>query len=201
MLSHYQTELMKDLQSSDSYGTPLVGWNGQAAIYRAPNAPPNLQSLASELFLTFVESTYFLIKTRRAIRIYRGYETEGLTAPYGQDHPSYIQGLVASRNPGRPDGKWWTPARPSAEIDNLRLSELQRTDARVGAAIKLEWNRLDFFIESELPIGSLVYAGRTAPQQESKIYGGKKLGGGAMQFRLISDPAVALSWMKRYVAS
>jgi hypothetical protein len=83
------------------------------------------------------------------------------------------------------------------EIDGMRLPAMHRAEHRNDAAIKLEWNRLDYYLESELPIGSLVYVGRAAQQQESAAYGGKKLGGGGFQFRL-TNPPERLPWMKRY---
>ena len=84
-------------------------------------------------------------------------------------------------------------------IDDLKLSGMHRAEHRSNSAIKLEWNRLDYYLESELPVGSLVYVGRAAPQQESAAYGGKKLGGGGFQFRLTQAPET-LPWMKRYRA-
>jgi hypothetical protein len=201
MLTHFQKMLMDDLQSPDSYGTPLVGWSRQTEFFKNPAAPANPGFLIQDLASTFVEATYVLLRTRRPVRIYRGYETAGLTAPFGMDHPSYLQNLVTQRRPGTPDGRWWTPARPSLEIDQLGLSDMHRSEPRDSSAIKLEWNRLDFYLESELPIGSTIYVGRAAPQQEKAAYGQKKYGGGGMQFRLNGDPAAILSWMKRYAAS
>jgi hypothetical protein len=55
------------------------------------------------------------------------------------------------------------------EIDDLRLPAMQREQHRADAGIKLEWNRLDFYLESELPPGSLIYVGRAAPQQETAV--------------------------------
>ena len=86
------------------------------------------------------------------------------------------------------------------EIDNLKLADLHRAEHRANSSIKLEWNRLDYYLESELPVGSFVYAGRAAAQQESGAYGGKLLGVGAFQFRLTKPPDQALPWMKRYQA-
>jgi hypothetical protein len=140
-----------------------------------------------------------VLRTGRKISIYRGYETAGLDAPFGKDQASYIRGLLAQRKPGRPDGLWWTPSRPSTEIESLKLPNMHRAEHRINSAIKLEWNRLDYYVESELPLASLVYVGRAAPQQESAAYGGKKLGGGGFQFRL-TQPADTLPWMKRYRA-
>ena len=86
------------------------------------------------------------------------------------------------------------------EIDDLKLPAAQREQHRADAAIKLEWNRLDFYLESELPMGSLIYVGRAAPQQETAAYGGKRYGGGGYQFRLTDSPDRALPWIKRYAA-
>jgi hypothetical protein len=100
-----------------------------------------------------------------AITLYHGFETAGLRAPFGEDHPSYILGLLKERNPSRPDGRWWTPQRPSASIDNLGLSDLHRGEDRDSSAITLKWNRLDRYAEGQLAGGSLVYVGRAAPQK------------------------------------
>ena len=107
-----------------------------------------------------------------------------LAAPFGKDHPSFVRGLVASRNPGKPDGLWWTPARPSLAVENMGLSSMHRNEPRSGAAVTLEWNRMDYWIEAELRPGAFIYVGRTAPQQEAAAYGGRKYGGGSFQFRL-----------------
>jgi len=73
-------------------------------------------------------------------------------------------------------------------IDDLKLSSMHRVEDRANSAIKLEWNRLDFYLEADLPAGSLIYVGRAAPQQESAAYGGKRYGGGGYQFRLTASP-------------
>jgi hypothetical protein len=149
---------------------------------------------------TFVGAFYILLKTGRPISIYRGYETQGLEAPFGKEDPTFIRNLVRLRSPGKPDGLWWTPARPSMAIDNLGLSSMHRSQDRANSAIKLEWNRLDYYLESELPIGSMIYVGRAAAQQESAAYGGARLGGGGFQFRLTQPPETSLPWMRRYAA-
>ena len=198
MLTNYQRMLMEDLAGGDSYGKPLIAWKGSIEFYRNAGAPSAPGSLASNLALTFVEQVYVLLQTKRSIRVYRGYETAGLKAPFGLDHQSFIRGLVASRHPGTPDGLWWTPARPTLAIDNLRLSDIHRSEPRRNSAVTLEWNRIDYYLESELPIGALVYVGRASAQQESAIYGGRRYEGGAFQFRLTAPPEFALPWMKRY---
>ena len=82
----------------------------------------------------------------------------------------------------------------------MGLSSMQRDGPRRGAAVKLEWNRMDYWIEAELPAGSRVYVGRAAPQQETAAFGGRKLGGGDFQFRLTQPPDVAFASMRRYAA-
>lgn len=201
MLTDYEALLLGDLQRADSYGTPLVGWRGRAEFFRDPSAPPQPGALDMNLAFTFVEGVYVLLRTGRVVQLYRGYETAGLIAPFGRDHPSFIQGLLAQRKPGTPDGLWWTPARPSMAIDNLRLPDVHRSDHRDSSAIKLEWNRIDYYLQGELFPGALVYVGRVAPQQETALYGGKKYSGGGMQFRLTVPPGKAFRSMKRYVAS
>lgn len=197
MLSPYQKTLLEDVDGPTGYGSALIAWKGQQEFFRS-RAPGTVGTpLASDLALTFVEQVYVLLRTGRKISIYRGYETAGLDAPFGKDHPSYMRNLLAQRRPGRPDGLWWTPSRPSMEIDDLKLSGMHRAEHRSNSAIKLEWNRLDYYLESELPLSSLVYVGRAAPQQESAAYGGKRLGGGGFQFRLTQAPET-LPWMKRY---
>lgn len=199
VLSPYQKMLLEDVGGPDGYGSALIAWKGQQEFFRSGTPGAVGTPLTLDLALTFVEQVYVLVRTSRKISIYRGYETAGLDAPYGRDHPSYWRNLLTQRRPGRPDGLWWTPSRPSMEIDNLKLAGMHRAEHRNNAAIKLEWNRLDYYLESELPIGSLVYVGRAAPQQESAAYGGKRLGGGGFQFRLIQSPE-SLPWVKRYRA-
>jgi hypothetical protein len=201
LLTNYQKMLVQDMSGPNSYGTPLAGWKGQAEFFKNPSAPPQPGALAPNLASTFIEDVYLLVRLQRAVRVYRGFETTGLKAPFGMDHPSFIQGLVAQRKPGTPDGWWWTPARPSMAIDNMRLPDMHRSEHRDSAAIKLEWNRIDYYLESELSAGALVYVGRAAPQQEGALYGGKKYGGGGIQFRLIEPPEKAFRWMRRYAAS
>jgi hypothetical protein len=200
MLTPYQKDLLADVDGRDGYGTALIAWKGQQEFYRSSAKGIIGTPLSPDLALTFVEQVYIFLRTTRKISIYRGYETAGLDAPFGKDHPSYIRGLVTQRKPGKPDGLWWTPSRPSMEIDNLRLAAVHRAEHRDNAAVKLEWNRLDYYLESELPIGCLIYVGRAAPQQESMAYGGKKLGGGGFQFRLTDSPERMLPWMRRYEA-
>jgi hypothetical protein len=201
VLTNYQTTLVGDVGGPTGYGAPLVGWKGQTEFFRNAGAPAIPGALGANLASTFVEGVYVLLKTQRAVRLYRGFETAGLKAPFGMDHPSFVQGLLAQRKPGTPDGLWWSPARPSMAIDNLKLPDMQRAEHRDSAAVKLEWNRIDFYLEGELPVGSLVYVGRAAAQQESALYGGRKYGGGGMQVRLTTSPDKAFPWMKRYVAS
>ena len=200
MLSNYQKMLLQDLTSPTSYGTPLIGWKGQFEFHRAPAAPP-APPLSPDYARTFVEETYFLLRTQRTVTLYRGFETKGLQAPFGVDHPSFFRNLVGQRKPGTPDGWWWSPGRPSKSIDNLGLSEMHRAEDRDNPAVLTEWNRLDYYLEADLPIGSLVYVGRAAPQQESALYGGKKYAGGGFQFRLTAPPDQAFQSMKRHVAT
>src|SRR5208282_6582364 len=102
--------------------------------FRAAGAPPLPGPLTGNLPATFVEQSYFLVRTNRAVTVYRGYETRDgdprLRAPFGKDHPSIVQGLVQSRHPGTEKGWWWTPARPSLAIDDLRLSDLHYGEPR-----------------------------------------------------------------------
>ncbi len=200
MLTPYQQLLLNDVSAPNGYGAPIAAWKGQQQIFKEPPNANRVTALSQDLAQTFVEESYILLRTRRQILIYRGYETAGLEAPFGKDHPSYFRNLVSLRRPGTPDGLWWTPARPSMAIDVLKLPSIDREQHRGDSGIKLEWNRLDFYLESELPVGSLIYVGRAAPQQEIAAYGGKRLGGGGYQFRLTEPPERALPWMKRYAA-
>ena len=83
-------------------------------------------------------------------------------------------------------------------IDDLRPSDMHRGEHRDSNAVKLKWNRLDVYLESELLPGELVYVGRAAPQQESALYGGAKYSGGGTQFRLTRSPLQALPRLKQY---
>lgn len=204
MLTNYQKMLLQDLTSPTSYGAPLIGWRGQTEIYRAPTAissPLVPGPLSPDSARTFVEESYVLLKTTRTVTLYRGYETKGLQAPFGMDHPSFFKNLVSQRHPGTPDGRWWSPGRPSKSIDNLGLSEMHRAEDRDNPAVLTEWNRLDYYLEAELPTGSLVYVGRAAPQQEGALYGGKKYAGGGFQFGLTVGPDQAFRSMRRHIAT
>jgi hypothetical protein len=189
MLTRYQQELLKDVGApSDGYGQPIAAWKGSELFFKSDRATGVLTPLPADLARTFVDGVYILLKTRRSISVYRGYETKGLEAPFGKEHASFIQNLVSKRQPGKPDGMWWTPTRPAKSIDDLKLPSMHRAEDRAGGAIKLEWNRLDFYVEGELPAGSVIYVGRAAPQQESAAYGGGQYGGGVYQFRLTDSP-------------
>jgi hypothetical protein len=201
VLTKYQRMMLEDLSEPNSYGQPLIGWIGHIEFYRRPEAPTQPTALTVDLAETFVDQVYFLVSIQRIVRVYRGFETAGLRAPYGEDHPSFIHGLVQSRCPGTHDGLWWTPARPSKSVDRLHLSEMHRAEDRTNSAVTLTWNRLDFYLEAELRPGSLVYVGRTAPQQERALYGSGWYSGGAMQFRITVAPQQAFLWMKRYAIS
>ena len=200
LLTNYQRDLLGDLSKPTTYGKPAIAWKNQTEIQRNPSIPARLGPLPPKLAMTFVEETYALLKLERAVTVYRGYETAGLTAPYGKDHPTFYRGLIAGRDPSTPDGLWWTPARPSKSIDNLGLSAMHRDEDRDNPAITKKWNRLDYYLEGELPIGAWVYVGRAAPQQEEAAYGGQRYAGGAFQFRLTEKPEVAFRWLKRYAA-
>jgi len=191
---------LQDRQGRSSYGTPLVGWKEQTELFRANVAPAHPGPLPLSLTGTFIQHTYFLVRTTRPVTVFRGYEAEGLKAPFGLDHPSFFRGLVSNRNPGKPDGRWWTPARPTLSIEDLHLSDMHRVAPRSGAAVAKEWNRLDYWIEAELLPSALIYVGRASPQQEQAAYGGGKYGGGDFQFRLTESPEAAFRWMKRYAA-
>ena len=159
MLTNYQKLLLQDVTSPTSYGTPLIGWKGQLEFHRAPSAPVSLLApgpISPDLVRTFVEESYFLLKTTRTVTLYRWYETKGLQAPFGMDHPSFYRNLISQRHPGTPDGRWWSPGRPSKSIDNLGLSEMHRAEDRDNPAVLTEWNRLDYYLEADLPIGSLL---------------------------------------------
>lgn len=198
MRTTYQQSLLSDLLAHSSYGSPLIGWKDGQLIFRADGNLPAIGALEPMHWPTFVQNTYFLLKTSRLVRVYRGYETPGLKAPYGTDHPSFYLSLIKNRNPARPDGRWWSPARPALAIDSLRVSSAARLSARSGSAIAKEWNRLDYWIEAELPIGALVYVGRASPQQDALAYGGERYGGGDFQFRLRDNPETVFRWMRRY---
>jgi hypothetical protein len=202
VLTNFQKMMIEDLSGPNSYGQPLVGWKGQIQFFKNTTAPANpLGPLDAKFADTFVEQVFFLLATRRSVTLYRGFETAGLQAPFGKDHPSFIYNVLASRKPGKPDGQWWTPRRPSASIDNLRLSDLHRGEDRDSSSITLQWNRLDYYLEGELRVGSLVYVGRAAPQQETELYGGDRYGGGSIQFRLPRYPQQMLSDLKCHVAA
>jgi len=200
-MTNYEKLLLEDFAHRDSYGKPLIGWNSTGCFFKDSSAaiPPALAGpLKRDLAAAFVEQVYFLLLISRFVTVYRGFEAPGLKAPYGKDHPSVWFGLVQQRTPGTRDGYWWSPRRPSIEIDGLQLPHLHRGEDRNSLAVKREWNRMDYFAKGELPPGSLVYAGRAAPQRESELYGGRSYAGGGMQFLLTKSPDLALTNLRIY---
>ena len=200
MLSDFQKMMTEDLGGPNGYGRILAGWTGQSDFVRNTKEVALLGPLAKDLADTFIDRTYFLVATERPVTLYRGFETAGLTAPFGKDHPSFIFQVLAERKPGKPDGYWWSSRRPSASIDDLRLSDLHRGEDRDSLAITLKMNRLDYYLEGGLAPGSLVYVGRAAPQQEDALFGHQLYGGGGMQFRLPLAPDRMLRNFKTYSA-
>jgi hypothetical protein len=85
VVTEYQKILINDLSGPNSYGTPLVGWKRQIAFFNNANAPVQLGALRPDLASTFVEDVYFLLRTNRMVRVYRGFEVAGLKAPFGVD--------------------------------------------------------------------------------------------------------------------
>lgn len=200
MDSSFQKMMIEDLTGPNGYGRILIGWTGQSEFVKDANQPILLGSLPKELADTFVDRTYFLLSTQRPVTLYRGFETGGLTAPFGRDHPSFILQVLAERKPAIPDGYWWSSRRPSASIDALRLADLHRGEDRDSLAITMKMNRLDYYVEGSLPRGSLVYVGRAAPQQEDALYGRQLYSGGGLQFRLPLAPSRMLRDFKSYSA-
>ena len=200
MISSFQNMMMGDLGGPNGYGRILVGWTGRSEFVRNTKDVVLLGPLAKDLAQTFVDGTYFLLSTQRPVTLYRGFETAGLTAPYGKDHPSFIFQVLVDRKPGAPDGYWWSSRRPSASIDNLSLSDLHRGEDRDSLGITLKMNRLDYYLEATLGPGSLVYVGRAAPQQEDALFGPQLYSGGGMQFRLPVPPDRMLRDFKTYSA-
>ena len=204
MLSGFQESLFQELKSPFGYGSVLVGWKGQTELLRSSDAPAHPGPLRPEpdgdLTLSFIQQTYFLVRTTRSVTVYRGYETAGLKAPYGKDDQSFILGLVSTRKPGRPDSRWWTPARPTLAIESLGLSDMHAAEPRARLAVTKKWNRLDYWLEADLRPGTLVYVGRASAQQDEAAYGSGRYGGGDFQFRLIDAPKDTFRWMKRHAA-
>jgi hypothetical protein len=197
MLDNFQNMMIDDFGGKNGYGRIVAGWKGQAELVRECKGPLPLGPLGAHA-KDFVDGVYFLISTGRSIILYRGFETFGLQAPFGKDHPSFIMNLIASRNPGRPDGFWWSPRRPSASIDRLRLSDLNRGEDRDALAIRKSFNRLDYYLQGELPIGSLVYVGRAAKLREDALFGSENYSGGGIQFRLPWNPHTILCRFRTY---
>lgn len=168
------------------YGHVLAAWRGQTQIFQATRVARPPAPLPPALARCFTDGVYALVELDRSQRVYRFFETQGLRAPYGRDHPSFVRMLVQQRHPSRPDGLWWTPRRPALEIDNLAVASLHRGDERRALAVSREWGRFDYCVEALIAPGMQVYVGRTAPQQESAMYGGQHYAGGAIQFRLQS---------------
>ena len=77
--------------SRGGYGNIAGRLNGPAEFLKTPGAALRPGALARNLASTFKEKVYILVKLQRAVRVYRGFETAGLQAPFGRDHPSFIK--------------------------------------------------------------------------------------------------------------
>jgi hypothetical protein len=179
-------ELLEDIRG---YGTILRAWKGTRDLESVAHAP-GPGPLPFDDVLKFTSYVYALVKTDRQILVYRFYETADLRAPYGEQHNSFTFGQVSNRHPAQRMGRWWTPSRPGLTIDRLGYSDDHRKGDRATIAVKKEWNRFDYCVEAELVQGSLIYAGRTAMQNENRSFEtdrGRTItyGGGAIQFKLV----------------
>jgi hypothetical protein len=173
------------------YGSLLRAWEGAREIGSAP-VPVFHGPLPMHDARKFTLSVHSLLRIERPVVVYRFYETAGLLAPFGQDHPSYVSGAVRRRVPAGKLGGWWSPRRPSLMIDGLGHSSDQRQEDRRVLGVNREWNRFDTCVEATLVPGSLVFAGRTAPQAEDRAFEtdqGRTIfhRGGTMQFLLVRD--------------
>jgi hypothetical protein len=95
-------------------------------------------------------------------------------------------GLVAYRwfddDKGSFLGGWWSPQRPSPEIDGLQLEGIHKR-SREHLAIKKDWNEMAQILEAEIRPGTILIVGRAASQFDSC----GRLPGGAMQFLVPRD--------------
>ncbi len=127
-------------------------------LHQAPAAELGQSMLRPEEARNFLNELYTLMRSRMDLRIYRFH---GVSK---QAEASML-------------GEYWSPTRPGLRIDNLGYESWHDT-SREDSALKNSWNPMREVVEARLARGTLLFAGRVAPQQD----GDRRLGGGAMQF-------------------
>lgn len=189
-----------DILALRGYGKLLIGWKNGREVWRDPSAGRGHGPASAYDAQKFLHGTYGLVETQRPISIYRFAEKREKTdpnirAPYGSAHASYQAGLAVKRNPSAVIGAWWSPTRPALLIDDLGYDSSHARDTRSQLAVLKEWNRFDFCVQATLQPGSLIYAGRTAPQSEDAAFEGRPMpypGGGIQFLRVPGSTSVLL---------
>jgi len=147
------------LEDVSGYGDLVVAYRDRVAIKGGGSSIP-LLSISDREIAAFLQRLYALVKVKADTRIYRGLDDRIRDDDY-------------EMLPGR----WWSPRRPSAEIDDLGLESLHLR-SRHELAVKPSWNDMNFVFEAVVRPGTLMVIGRAAPQTEN----GRRFGGGAVQF-------------------
>lgn len=177
LTSQYSTrELLDDVQGSrgsKGYGRVFYVACGTQMVHVGSSgaAAPRL---AKDKASCFVGSLYAYVETNRRVTLYRWYDE----APAPQ----------AKRL-----GPWWSPHRPSAEIDKTFLAELHKT-ARSDFALQRSWNPMHSVVEADLAPRAQVYVGRIAKQLVRPS--GEVLQGGFIQFFLPSWSLASLQTIR-----
>lgn len=158
-------ELVED---AEGYGDVLYAATGERVDHVGPRGATVLARLDAREQPAFLGRMHALVETTREIRLYRWYDE----SPRRRGAP--LVPVAAARA-----GGWWTPRRPSAEIDRVFLASLHK-NARSDAALLRSWNKMHSLVEATLGRCARVFVGRIAPQfDETK---GELLTGGFIQF-------------------
>ena len=149
-MTYSNQEFLADVKG---YGDVLAAFSFRTCIAGDPHAPRPL--ITDNDVRAFTNMLYAFVKARPGLTAYRWFDD----------------------GKGAFLGGWWSPLRPSTEIDGLQLEGMHRR-SRHNLAIKSEWNRMDEILEAEIRPGTVLVVGRAAPQFEPA----RRFGGGAIQF-------------------
>jgi hypothetical protein len=148
------------LEDARGYGRVLYVAQGSGLAYVADGGCVPTR-LASSRYECFVGELYAFVEIQRPVTLYRWYDED-------------------PKSPAKRMGSWWSPHRPSAEIDPIALGSLHKT-ARSDLALKRSWNAMHSVVEADLAVGAQAYVGRAARQVEDTD---EVHGGGYIQFFL-----------------
>lgn len=175
--------LFSFINDVNGYGELVAVFQGEN-IVKIGKVPAEVKKLDTDLQRTFVGSKYAQIISRHIMHLYRGFDSINLNsgASFSKTDISPWQGneAFATRRSsimfGNNHGIWLSPMRPTI-----------MEEYRQFAAVKHEWSRMDFVLDTSLQPGARIYVGRTAPQNNFFRSIKSRLSGGAIQIWLPRD--------------